>query len=210
MAGVTIVLSGCRRDGTADYNRQDASLMDNKRRSPSVTDLVSAIKAGASRQRSEEERFPHYLRGMPAPEAFQPLVPQLAEEARQWARGGGYSLPGNIRSRDDLDQLDAFDRIRKKVGPEACLRPENYWRLVANAGEVLRVLRPTSAWDLRSPGPEYSGIHEVWLTEPSGWEADISGLVYGWIKGRNSAMRIAILHAFRQGPPQKQLKNVTE
>jgi hypothetical protein len=145
---------------------------------------------------------------MPVPEMFLSRVPSLAEAAKQWARDNGRPSLGSIRTRDDLRRLEAFDQIRKEVGPDACMRPDTFWMLVAYAGEALRTLRPESSWSLRSPGPEYAEVLEARLSDSEGWYADISGLVHGWINDPRSTMEIALLHAHKWMPGPNQVKEV--
>ena len=142
----------------------------------------------------ERREAVHPLRALlPQGQAFAEQVPGLIRElAEQLDRPG--TLDGTERSLDDLD------RLVRRLGPGACLRPEQFARLVAYVGEVIaktiggawRMVLAADGqtwepWVIDARGTRYAPFGLV-LKELHEWgpESSIRGVVAGHLWSRRN------------------------
>lgn len=133
----------------------------------------------------------HLLHGLlPLGRAFVDEAPRLAAEFA--AEHGG--LDGTERSLDDVDQL-----VRRRR-PRTFLRPEQFQRLVAYVGEVIRAITG-GEWRAELAGD--GRTWEPWIVEPDGRRHAPFALVHGELAewGRDRSIRGVV--AGRLGPRQR-------
>jgi hypothetical protein len=137
---------------------------------------------------SQEARNP--LRELlPLGRGFVAEVPRLAGELA--AQGGG-ELDGTERS------LDAVDRLVGRLGAAAFRRPEQFQRLVAYVGEVVRGI---TGGEWRTVLGDDGQTWEPWIVEPDGRRPHpVFGLVLKELHEWNRASSIRGVVAGRLGP----------
>ncbi len=135
----------------------------------------------------------HPLRDrLPLGRAFVEEAARLAGELAAQSSG---ELDGTERS------LDAVDRLVRRLGARAFLRPEQFQRLVAYVGEVIRAITG-GEWQavLAADGRTW----EPWIVEPDGRRHAAFGLVFKELHewDRSSSVRGVVAGRLGQRPPR--------
>lgn len=129
---------------------------------------------------------------LPLGQGFVARAAELALELATQAEG----LDGTEPS------LDEVDRLVRRLGAAAFLRPDQFQRLVAYVGEAVRATT-AGVW-LAVPAAD-GKTWEPWIVEPDGRRHPVSGLVFKELRewNRGSSLRAAI--AGRLGPRSPRL-----